>query len=265
MYYLYIFIILNVIKCPGPFFFKIFRLWYHMVGIIIVWICLTPKVPASHLCWCLTDLEGLCQDPLGIWMRCLAFITGWDLRPFWLHNDSFSLSARSFSGRPSCVLLSAHSKCENMSNLFLRWYYMANMDTLLYEMLPQQLEAGWYEARGRGCVLQAWQHFKVFYSPDLEKKRMRCHHPEQWASGLHIPRKPSSHITLLARRAAAHRRGSTSTQTINATAPLCSPLCVTWMKLPGKWMSEVKLSVVTSIVLHLKRLVTVYRYVQLIN
>lgn len=89
-----------------------------MVGIIIVWICLTPKVPASHLCWCLTDHEELCQDPLGIWMRCLAFITGWDLRPFWLHNDSFSLSARSFSGRPSCVLLSAHSKCENMSNLF---------------------------------------------------------------------------------------------------------------------------------------------------
>lgn len=133
-------------------------------------------------------------------------------------------------------MFSELQKCENTSypvNLVLVWiiwilYCIRFLLTAFSFIL-------WGRVSGCASGLTASQ---LFYSPDLERDRMRCHHGEQRASRRHIPRKPYTHVIRAARSAAAHNGGSTSTRTINATA--LHPLRLTSMKVSSKWMSEVK-------------------------
>ena len=100
-------------------------------------------------------------------------------------------------------------------------------------------------AGGSGCAPGVTAS-ELFYSPDLEKKRMRCHHPEQRASRQHIPRKPCSHIKVLQLTLRAAPPHMLEIPLLLTTSP------GTWLKLLGKSMSEGRPHVETSNVPHLK-------------
>lgn len=100
------------------------------------------------------------------------------------------------------------------------WYRQYGYYTVSTPSPPALSSMLW--GSGGGCALGLTAS-KLFYSPDLERERMRCHHPEQRASRQHIPRKLCSHVTWLARSATAHNGASTSTQTITAAARHPSP------------------------------------------